>query len=701
MRAVWIAGFLGAMLAWLSAAAAPAQTKTLNGIAGTRGRAGNQGGWMRLPPIRPPASVFQNANPGTTEMPGATNPLARPAASAYSAGAAASRSSIREAAPYRELNTTFRPSTTTPLQPTPAPTTPVQTGLAQNGPIQAAPGPPATNGAMWRRRAGSLWQRLADSVEGRPIEFAQFGRGPRNVVVVGPLAGNEVWAVTLIDRLAEHLARFPSRLGAWSVTLVRSLNPDGYVHRTATNAHGVDLNRNFNASNWRKVPQRGRWLSGRLPLSEPETRALVDVIEDVSAERVVWIRSSDEEPWLRAAAGSELLAQRAAKAHGVPLHPSEPALSGSLLAWLGERAGIDGVCLSVPQRASAEALWSAYRGVLATLLGLNATGADAELHELAASNVDARAALPGGAPHGSAVHADPRQSGTTSRNGSPQGGAAASATSGPSERREDASYAVPARPVTQTFGVGNYGTGPVLGNGTTGLKAIRPSGPTSPMPTGGTAGTLGGTASGASTAAGVPRVLSADELTDDAPLVEVVRPARRRAPRAGNAWNQPGDAPPRGDGRSNRAATPGGQATVPGGQGISGGGQGQRGSTFQNRVPLPNDGRAGAAAGSAGATRRSWLRPDIRRLPPVDPGGWPASQPTENRGGANSAGVSGRAPAATALPADVQQRLKGAGPGASGAATTSEPNVPRDRTTRPATKPRWPQPPIPLYEPPR
>jgi len=222
-----------------------------------------------------------------------------------------------------------------------------------------------------RRTLGSprIWQRLATSVEGRPIEFAQFGRGPRNMLVVGPLAGDQSAAVGLIDRLAIHLAHFPQQLSGAAVTLVRSLNPDGYVHHTATNAHGVDLNRNFAARDWRKVPRDGRWLSGRVPLSEPESRALTDLIEDVGAERVIVLCAARPESSLIAAPRSENLARRVSQMSGIPLAESnEAGLSGSLQGWVGADLSIECVTLCVPRHDTPETLWTAHRTTLLALL---------------------------------------------------------------------------------------------------------------------------------------------------------------------------------------------------------------------------------------------------------------------------------------------------------------------------------------------
>ena len=67
----------------------------------------------------------------------------------------------------------------------------------------------------------------------------------------------------------DHL---PPDLDLW---LARTVNPDGTAPDPRTNAHGVDLNRNFPYS-WQGCAVAH--LSGPWPLSEPESVALRDLV---------------------------------------------------------------------------------------------------------------------------------------------------------------------------------------------------------------------------------------------------------------------------------------------------------------------------------------------------------------------------------------------------------------------------------------
>ena len=68
----------------------------------------------------------------------------------------------------------------------------------------------------------------------------------------------------------------PDGVDLW---LVPSMNPDGQAHQVRTNAHQVDLNRNF-PQNWAPLGQPGdSQYAGTGPASEPETAAVVALVE--------------------------------------------------------------------------------------------------------------------------------------------------------------------------------------------------------------------------------------------------------------------------------------------------------------------------------------------------------------------------------------------------------------------------------------
>ena len=128
------------------------------------------------------------------------------------------------------------------------------------------------------RAHGSGTVTIGRSVQGRPIRAVRVGgrRAPIRVLVVGEIHGTELAGRAVTRRLRR--VRPPRGVELW---LVDQLNPDGAAAGTRQNAHGVDLNRNFEFG-WRPIGEPfDTYHSGPEPLSEPESRAAVDLIERI------------------------------------------------------------------------------------------------------------------------------------------------------------------------------------------------------------------------------------------------------------------------------------------------------------------------------------------------------------------------------------------------------------------------------------
>jgi protein MpaA len=113
--------------------------------------------------------------------------------------------------------------------------------------------------------------RIGTSVQGRAlvaIHRSQPGATKR-VLVVGNMHGDEQAGIKVIERLKTRA--LPSNIDLW---LIPSINPDGTRLGTRTNAHKVDLNRNF-PRYWLYSGKGTSKYSGPTAGSEPETRALM------------------------------------------------------------------------------------------------------------------------------------------------------------------------------------------------------------------------------------------------------------------------------------------------------------------------------------------------------------------------------------------------------------------------------------------
>lgn len=125
---------------------------------------------------------------------------------------------------------------------------------------------------------------IGSSVEGRGIIGYSFGSGNREILYIGAIHGDEGNTKRLLDKWIYELEGNPSNIPAGTrVVVIPLLNPDGYAKTQRYNIHGVDLNRNFAANNWKSdiIVQGGQLLQkggGEYALSEPESRAIADYI---------------------------------------------------------------------------------------------------------------------------------------------------------------------------------------------------------------------------------------------------------------------------------------------------------------------------------------------------------------------------------------------------------------------------------------
>jgi hypothetical protein len=136
-----------------------------------------------------------------------------------------------------------------------------------------------------RRNAGTestvlpvgKWREIGRSVEGRPIRYRKVGSGHRCVLWIGGIHGNETEGVVATRELPSAFLAEKGLASRATLHLVEDMNPDGRFARTRGNSRGVDLNRDFPASNRR---------NGR-GLSQPESRVVHDLILRLQPDLVI------------------------------------------------------------------------------------------------------------------------------------------------------------------------------------------------------------------------------------------------------------------------------------------------------------------------------------------------------------------------------------------------------------------------------
>jgi predicted deacylase len=186
------------------------------------------------------------------------------------------------------------------------------------------------------RPAVTPWRELARSFEGRPIRVRTVGSGPRQVLWVGGIHGNEPEGALATAALpADFLA---NDLGARvTLTIIEDLNPDGRAANTRANARGVDLNRNFPARTFAASAERGT-----APLSEPEAKAMADLVLSLRPALVVVCHAWHDRHFINYDGPAKELAQLFAALSGYPLVESRTfkATPGSLGQWVGADLGL-------------------------------------------------------------------------------------------------------------------------------------------------------------------------------------------------------------------------------------------------------------------------------------------------------------------------------------------------------------------------
>lgn len=240
---------------------------------------------------------------------------------------------------------------------------------------------------------------IGSSVEGRAIEAHLYGTGDTHLMFVGGIHGGYEWnsvvlAYSFLDYLDAHPELIPENL---TVAIIPSANPDGVFRVVGKegrfsaldvpadegvpgtgrfNAHGVDLNRNFNCK-WKPESRwRGNVVSaGTTPFSEPEAAALRDFVSEFAPRAAIFWHSQSNAVYASECEagilpGTRTLMQAYASASGYPAVDTFDAypISGDAEGWLAS-IGIPAITVELSthetiewerNRAGVEALFSLY-----------------------------------------------------------------------------------------------------------------------------------------------------------------------------------------------------------------------------------------------------------------------------------------------------------------------------------------------------
>jgi hypothetical protein len=202
-------------------------------------------------------------------------------------------------------------------------------------------------------------QVLGSTHEGRPLQLLvhhPVGEPRARVLVVTCIHGNELGTVPI----AQRLLSVPVPEGVL-VAILPALNPDGWVAQSRYNGGGVDLNRNFP---WRWAA----WDGGPGPGSEPETQAVMGLIQANPWNLAVWVH----QPLGYVAAvppTDPVFSEAWRNAAGLPDRANLDQHGGGE-TWTTKVAGISSILVEVDSHDVTEAIVEAHAAGFAAMLSL-------------------------------------------------------------------------------------------------------------------------------------------------------------------------------------------------------------------------------------------------------------------------------------------------------------------------------------------
>ncbi|HEY6737072.1 MAG TPA: DUF2817 domain-containing protein [Candidatus Saccharimonadia bacterium] len=210
------------------------------------------------------------------------------------------------------------------------------------------------------RASCRLTKTIGYSVKGRPIQAYFYGTGGTTILFTGGIHGDEPSGSYIMQDWAGWLDANAFQLPAdKQVVVVPALNPDGLAANQRYNAHNVNVDRNFDTSDWianisltngQVLPNGG----GVTRMSEPETQAIAALTSSLHVRAEFSFHSQGSLVGANKVADSVAIgSQYAAAVHYATMFYNPETIMGYTLTgeyetWMGEQFGIPAVLIELP-----------------------------------------------------------------------------------------------------------------------------------------------------------------------------------------------------------------------------------------------------------------------------------------------------------------------------------------------------------------
>ncbi|MCL6590122.1 MAG: DUF2817 domain-containing protein [Firmicutes bacterium] len=217
---------------------------------------------------------------------------------------------------------------------------------------------------------GLAKQELYYSVKGHPVDCYIFGAGKPATLVIAGIHGNELPGVWLAQDLLKDLKLRPARDFNGQIIVIPLANPDGFLARSRVNAHGIDLNRNFPAKNFRKGHFSKDFNPGKKPASEPETKMILEIAAKYMPDLIITLHA--EMGCINYDGPAQEIAARISEINGLPVKSSIGyPTPGSLGTYFGVERGIPVITLELLPNDNQ---WRRHGKAILTVMGLPHSG---------------------------------------------------------------------------------------------------------------------------------------------------------------------------------------------------------------------------------------------------------------------------------------------------------------------------------------